>query len=814
MLQCFAEVSRVTSSRDQVSTFFFHLKETSPIVYLGIIGANQENTEAVSHAYTLIVVHQNGEIRCLSGDLSQEYWNSSDKSRNDYQEGQHVEYAVTLSVDQARRALLNNREDILSLLGADLGSSADSPTVKNLLALVTKNHSSQRAEENNTLNFRLFSIGPDVVKSDNLSLGRKNRSIEELTSLELPTSYLTSHKSTKLFLHEGSGCLYQHWEKSLAIYNLTSLIPQLETSLELDHEIYSCLRLGPSLVALSSPSFISVIDVRFKSLQASLSIDKSIAKPIDLGVEDHKHQSPVDFCLLTFFSPLEMIIGLQGSNLISYQITGQNSSDASTRKRKREGLLIEAIGRGMKCLSSKNNCSEVRVKLPPRAKSAQIGLPKEWEDKQKQLDEYADVGDWNNFDQIMSMELNASNPLPMNILANSTSTDRSTTELRQNRSAHTVRLLTRYALSKIFTVKNEQAVESASAVSLPMLKIVDLPPKTFSYLIQAGHMTLQLIESTLKETQKIPTNLKLASNALIEALVMFDPCLKRLIQLIKAPNNLTSRELVHALGVGIRSMQKLGPREQAKLITNGAQNINTDHEVSLERPLEAGDEQSEIVIKEATKSLYGHNESDIRKAMKQVLSRTELIVFVDTLRIELANGGWLSQFADTTLPSESKEATQNDQITVIAQLLNCAIDSLGTGGLIFGSSTTDDMLDTGDTISYMQAEVSAALEGIEEAAYLEGLLGEALLYCKSARPVKLDGKPSRPKKKKQKRRDPVVIPLGDELRNTLPLGMRPEKSISLTRIGAGGEIQKRTQREIARLMSRRVGKYSFEKIFL
>ena len=790
---CFTEVSKNPSSKqDQIDTFSLDIQNTtSPIVYLGIINADQVNTGDISH--TLIVVHQDGETICISGDLSQEYWNSNSGTvTGNQKEGLRVDFATILSVNQARRALLSGREDILALLETNLDSSTTSQAVPSLLILVTQNQILKMTTESNVLFFRLFSIGTGQAESADLSNTKRHRSIEEITSIELPTSYSSGHENTKMFLHERSGCLHQYWEKSLVIYNLNGLVAQIETHLDLEHEISSCIRLGSSLMALSSPSSMSIIDVRYTSLRASQSVSKALGKPIDLQVEEGKQQSPTGLRLLTYFSPLELVIGLQGRNLISYQLTGQISRNAPNRKRTREGLLIEALGRGLK--DSKHKIAKPPKRTPPMAKSAKGGTPEKWQKKQNTLDAHVKIGDVMSFDKLMTAELQSSTP--------------------DVRSVKRTRILINYALSRIFKVENEQAGESANTGPSLGLKIMMFPPKTFDYLVKARRMTLQLIESALRETNGILTHVGLASNALIEALVVFDPSLEQLKHLFQGPDTyLRPQELVHAMSIGIRSIQKFETQGSMKLITNGEQSLYPDQEAALQVhvktesvPTKPIVKTAKAIVKEAINRLYGYVEVDIRKALKQVLSRTELIAFVDILRTELADGGWLSRFVDAKLLPESSQANQNHQIVVVARLLNCAIDSLGTGGLILGSSTSYDMLDTGDTVSCMQAEVSAALEGIEEAAYLEGLLGEVLLYGRIAalpNPVKWSSNSIK-----------VETITGDELGNALPLGMKPEKPISLTKIGPGGEIQWRSARELGRLRSQRVGKYSFERIFV
>ncbi|KAL8946913.1 MAG: hypothetical protein Q9183_007845 [Haloplaca sp. 2 TL-2023] len=191
---------------------------------------------------------------------------------------------------------------------------------------------------------------------------------------------------------------------------------------------------------------------------------------------------------------------------------------------------------------------------------------------------------------------------------------------------------------------------------------------------------------------------------------------------------------------------------------------------------------------------------------------------MDLLRMKLAQNGWLSHYTEDTGPSLNQAQRQNhdnDQISRITKLLNCVIDSLGTGGWLLdqnatgGESTTKAM----ETVSYMKAEIAAALEGIEESTYLQGMLGEMLLCGKAA----LNSSEYQTANSSRVPRTGVQIGWSnneDPDRKLLPLGLRLEQNIPLTKVGAGGELQRRSRRDIGHLKSKRVPKYSFERILV
>ncbi|KAK3076230.1 hypothetical protein LTS18_013564, partial [Coniosporium uncinatum] len=58
----------------------------------------------------------------------------------------------------------------------------------------------------------------------------------------------------------------------------------------------------------------------------------------------------------------------------------------------------------------------------------------------------------------------------------------------------------------------------------------------------------------------------------------------------------------------------------------------------------------------------------------------------------------------------------------------------------------------------------------------------------------------------------VIDAREQEEKRSFPLGGKVEDRVSETRIRAGGEVVRRSKRDIGRELSMRVGKYSFERI--
>jgi hypothetical protein len=290
--------------------------------------------------------------------------------------------------------------------------------------------------------------------------------------------------------------------------------------------------------------------------------------------------------------------------------------------------------------------------------------------------------------------------------------------------------------------------------------------------------------------------------------------------LLTSASLLTSQEIVFAMRNALLNIQQTKSNRASLLITNEEDAskslgnemrvvVGNSHEPRLSKREPAytiHDAPSVLMI--CLTRLYRCHDSEIRKAFKHELSKPALIALIDYLRMNLAKGGWLSKYTDENgAPKGQEVCYESDEICVTAKLLNCAVDSLGSAAWLLSSASSIDIGNAADTIAYMKAEISAALEGIEEAAYLQGMLHEALLYSTTVQHQ--SNKIPDPRIIK-----PITISLDNEA-SLLPIGLKaPTMKIERAKVNAGGAIQERSMRDIGRLKSRKVGPYSFERILI
>ena len=244
--------------------------------------------------------------------------------------------------------------------------------------------------------------------------------------------------------------------------------------------------------------------------------------------------------------------------------------------------------------------------------------------------------------------------------------------------------------------------------------------------------------------------------------------------------------------------------------------------------------------------LYAFPKQLVTKKLRDELSAHEMIFFVQMLRIELQDGGWISRYVDAgpaklrqiELGLEGEDnavaaGPSDSAMAIVAGLLSCAIDAMGLGGWLNVGNTTGidsaDQLDDDDPrelLGMLRNDISAALEGIHECIVIRQALGDFFRYGasveQSARPPNLPTWNKRAKEKGELTKPVTLIDdgatgldaqIGARMKWTLPLGLRAEnKRVNATKVVSGGEIRTKSRRQVGMEISKRVGRYSFERI--
>lgn len=786
----------------------------SPIIYLDLIACPSSVGE-VSDA-VLVAVHEDGEVRCLSSDLSKEYWKSiSDSSAVGVQGGvQKICYATTIHLEEARKGLLKNREDLVARVEGIADRAANS-TSSDLLVLLTDGASPGAGKSNEHLQLSVFNLHTELLQAKISRFGRNTTHLEQLTSFMVPQPDKKHERKPFYCFHGPSGILYQCTDREVRMYDFSGSTPRLAKQVRWKHTIQSCQRLSSTSVILTSRNSVTILDTHYQSILASA--------PIDIALED-KSSSEVgrkeQIQLLSYFSSQGVAVAIQGRTLVSLQVIDNDIQNLTGRKRTRGGRLIDAIGRGMKSSKAHPSARNMRASLPEwfgRVVPLDEVDPK-WEEIEGQLDSRVAQGNPKAFDEVLSAALGIEDGTSHGGQHGDNQKAVPTTRTRFPRAKVS------YILSKIFKFKNHSDHPDAKNVTEPNLVVGFNPKQTLQWLFTHGHLSLSHVETALREAGSLSPTSELHPCAIVQALTACDPSLNTLQSLLAAPSFLTIRELVFAARLAIEVLRQSDTSSERKMITNGEtdQPIDSDTVMQLNTNLETDlaennnkSQNAHKILQHCLSRLRHCHETDIRHVFTQELSHTDLLSFIDFLRMSLARGGWLSRYMDDRYsPLQDSDQSpnqdqQNIQMSICTTLLNCALDALGTSGWIMSNSATTDLTSHAETIAYMKAEVSAALEGIEEAAYLKAMLNEVLLYSKTVKMPKAKAKGEGEEEVK-----PVKLTVESWEDHVLPVGLKAEGDVSLLKVGAGGVVERRSKRDIGRLKSRRVGVHGFERIVI
>jgi hypothetical protein len=396
-----------------------------------------------------------------------------------------------------------------------------------------------------------------------------------------------------------------------------------------------------------------------------------------------------------------------------------------------------------------------------------------------------------------------------------------------------------HALSRMFSY--EQPVPHTNGftngeveVESPRLRLDLYAPNIIRWMVESGSLSISNIETSIRS--RIPSFQKLATGEIVNALLDFDREMNLLVYIFQSGTFLEASEVLYAVKVIMRSLgfgSSTIPLNH--LLKYDSEAPDGDSAAALKHDLHAAEQDLALALsvleapairEEALRvtltRLYAFPPTAITKEMKRNLSRPELMSLVHLLRSELANGGWTSSIL-APLPTDEDgegEGTVLDHgIGLISSLLSCAIESAGVGGWIFNGDSSDDPSGTNLLISDLQEEVTVALSGIQEAAYLKGLLGSVIQFSEtlaspSAKSVNAQLQSAKAKTEPKLGQIVIAQPSTTEA-SLLPLGLgKKTDELTKQKIDLSGRVKVRSDRELKAAARRNVPKYSFEKIVL
>lgn len=776
----------------------------SAIVFMGAITASFPDSESQD----LVLVQENGEIRCLDGDKLQDKWISpAGVLRNQTQESEKlkVEYACLTNASTASRGILKNRNDIFSTFPQEISETGFNP---DLLVIITKSNS--KAGDCWTLHILSF------PRKSTTHLNGLKHSVESLVSVDLPSNIASGDENPTFFVHPSTGSVQVLSDSTLRTFDVTDTVPR-EQSQTYSPGAKSFLRLSNASVMLSSDVSITICNPKYQSILATVELGSVISSELSTRKRkslEGRAPNLSKSCLISYFPKLGIAVGITGNELIAVQL---DVPEESRHRALAGSLLIDSLG----CAAPKPAQQEKKAQkkgaaiIPLKTLASYIDSPTDgdeaWAEQIKDAESYFEKGDTSGFETALAEKLG------LNALLNGTFRPGSSFPVVDPR-------WTRYALSRIFTWDRTETGQYRLNISF-------YPEHIVFWLLETGNMTVANVETALRKEIRLSEVESIPSGELVRAIAEVDPELDLLLGLV-VKNYLGATELLHAIKQLMKNMGLLGEERLVKLLTNSVESEVEDNKLDEEvERLEAEAEEDlrmaeyqlggESSVREnalgvALAKLYKCPPNLIVSALQTVMTSQEIVSLIILLRSELARGAWTSRYFDddqNVFISDDADLSDNS-IILISSLLNNCIDAVGAGGWLTGDvGLAGDHFEAEDLIAGLKLEVSAALEGLQDAAKLKGLTAEMVRYAEEVQTAMPQYVNHLDSAKRRKTKQPITLPSDPDLA-MLPIGLKAERQVSLMKVASGGEIVKRTARDIGQLKSKKVGKYSRERIVL
>ncbi|KAI0127749.1 hypothetical protein BJ170DRAFT_626631 [Xylariales sp. AK1849] len=807
-----------SSGKTTSSTRSLSLPSSQDVVYLATRLARTAKTESVSPPASdeVLIVRSDGGVAGVESESLEERWKTSPTILyQDLTHGSKADFRIACCVSaylsEVVQGIFKGNRDSLS----SLTNEAQNGTDPELLLVVS------RMSSGDGLVRHLHILGP-IPHSQTLT--HSSRGLLQLHVVPIAASAGSPNSKSEFRMDVRSGSLSELSDGILTVYDLTTSIPKISHQMGL-HDAETFMRLSKTSVLTSSPFSLNVYNPQFQSMQSSVSVD------LDSQAVAVKTAS-TRCSLVGYFSRLQLAIGISGSNLVAIQLEAPKSR---AKKRRAEGLLIDSIGHGV--LDAKRTATDTRTPEPAGSAFSNY-LPgsmmgdywETWTQDVRLADTLLESDAFDEFETLLAERFGLK--IRGSKFANGVGHSRTNGDHPQpppewewpkSRSNYprVDRRWIAYGISKAFQWNAGHIGDASNpglVCSLPYTNVV-------SYLVDAGHLTISNIKSALREQLAAVENIEsVLADELITRLAELDPTLELLTCYISA-TALGSVELLFAVRTIMRSLELVQDPTQPppKLLTNGLLEEVEDGENGDNGDIGMELDHLEEEVNKAESILNGNMgvrgsglsiafaklgncpAAPMIKALRSTLKPEEILSFVYLLRVELVKGAWASRYLDNTDFEEDAEldAPPDGIIKLIADLLGRCVDSIGPGGWLLNDAILAGD-ETGDLIASLKLEVSAALQGLEDAVYLRGIVAETVKYCEAAQKVEAQPKLDLAK--------PILLQIKEPGAEALPLGLKTKPKIDKTKVVSGGEIVQRSIREKGHLRSQQVGPYSLERI--
>lgn len=777
------------------------LKVSSPVCHVGpapSVAIVSEDDGSQRLAGNLVVVCTNGDIFSLDPEQLGQRWKES-ASRLSRDESStpvsnyNIQSVLVTSASEVVEGVFGGRADSFTAALPQANLTEGGPDAIVVVSHLMRNGAHER--QLSILGILPANEQPEAAVQQML----------QVHSAPVPSQQPLDDGSSRDYkLHLQSGSLLELREDVLAVYDVTKAVATVKHAQRMQGAT-SFLRLSGHSTLAASPTNLSVYNPTFHSLQATVPVHMSDLAP---GAND----SNSAYTLSSYFRRLDLAVGVYDNLLIGVQV---EPPKAGGKRGHGDGLLIDSIGKGtpreaLQTRPSKRMRSSALASLLPGSVAG--NYMETCLQEMDRADELLAQDDLKTFEELMAQKFQV------------TLEARDAADENEGKGLPDWKWLSRpsqyptvdrrwalYAISRVI------ALDAAAEDANEAVRLLLASSNVFIYLVVAGHLTLSNIRAAFRDAQPGPEVSEAAlAEGLVLRLVEVDPTLELLVTYILV-TKLGPVELLMGVRAIMRSLDYVrDPFKSPNLLTDGSAAGNEEDETirmeldQLEWQLETTEHH--LSDKTATRArgltvalakLGAHPSQAVVRALRDHLRADETFSLIFVLRGELVRGSWTSRYVDVAIPGRGEpEAPPDDSICLIASLLSRCIDAVGPGGWLLNDAMAAE--GGADFLSALKLEASAALEGVQEAVELSGVLSEVVRYSAAVRRL---GKKGRRVMVGEEGRDGVPAE-----GNWLPVGLKAGKTVSKEKVVSGGEVVKRSQREIGHLVSREVGAYSVERL--
>lgn len=840
------------------------------VVFLGTVAGRSssnssdksgQNTDAPAAAPDLLTVDKDGKVAVLDGETLQNRYQASVAalSQDLLPRGASigVELAQTALATDVLKGLQLGEEYLSGFFARKVGDAGDNAFNPDMLLLVTAVTGGPDSGSSTARYLHVLAVDPEYAQAQQKTTGR----LVQVHHMRLPA--VEGAKAPHQYcLDVASGSLAAIEGEAVVAYDLAHGVPRISSQMAVPG-VTSFLRLSKSSILAATPTSFSVYNPLYSSLQAS-------ADMADLPAG----RSAGRACsLAAYFSQLDLAVALVDSHLVAVQLEPPRTR---SKKRRADGLLIDSIGRGV--ASGPGHVSSTDLDKADRL--LESGELADFDDFLAEKLGIANMADWqwqrplDAADGAEAVnEAQAEAEALANGLTNGLTNGQTSGSLVQPSSAALTATPAARAVYPeadrhwvIYAIGRVLAVDQPRPGGRLRLRWVLPNSDIVNYLVDAGHLSVGNVRSALRASLQDDEGVYDADAFLGEALPVtlahVDPSLDLLLRWLYA-TKLGATELLSAILLLMRSLELVAERQpvqpvqpDVKLLTNGdkmdvdEKASDEDNDVEDEADKDAGEadlpsQELDRLEQQLRVAEYfvEHTDNDPRNlaldmaigklgscpasatvtGLRRLFRTDEIRSLIEVLRKQLVDHGWATRYLD---PEESEAATATDgtplnySIRLIADLLGRCIDSVRPGEWLIHDETAaasdDPEAPAGDFFASLKWQVSAALEGVQEALYLRGILAEAVRYSHGvqASVAGANTETGGEAKVRPERVDAAatggMLPLGLKA----PTGKTWRQDVSLNKVVAGGEVLRRTRREMGHLVSKKVGAYTLERIVL